>query len=458
MSSLTLDQSQPPAPSPPPATRQRHRRVLTAAFVGTTVEYYDFYLYATAAALVFGPTFFPNVSPVVGLIASFATYGVGFVARPMGGVVAGHLGDRIGRKKLLVASLLLMGVASTAIGLLPSYESIGIAAVVGLAALRMLQGIAAGAEWGGSALLSVEHAPAHRRGLYGSFTQMGSAGGLLLATGVFFGVQTIMGEDAFLAGGWRIPFLLSAILVAVGLVIRLRLEDSPEFVAVAEEGRTEKLPVVTVLRHHSRSVLVTAGLRLVQPALFSILTTYILTYLADHRGDSGPALKSVLIVSALSIASTPLWGFVSDRVGRRPLAIASSVGIAIFIWPFFAFLDHGPLVLLPLVVFLGMNVLHDSIYGPQAAWFAEQFPTEVRYTGVSLGYQLGSILSVGLTPLLAVWFVSIGDGSPWLLCAYLNVFAVLSIIAALVAKDGSRAAATAHRTGAARSVTPVEAG
>ncbi|QIK67369.1 MHS family MFS transporter [Nocardioides sp. HDW12B] len=455
MTSATLDQS-PPAPTPP-ATRQRHRRVLTAAFVGTTVEYYDFYLYATAAALVFGPTFFPNVSPVVGLIASFATYGVGFVARPVGGLVAGHLGDRIGRKKLLVASLLLMGVASTAIGLLPSYDSIGITAVVGLATLRMLQGIAAGAEWGGSALLSVEHAPAHRRGLYGSFTQMGSAGGLLLATGVFYSVRTIMGEEAFLAGGWRIPFLLSAILVVVGLVIRLRLEDAPEFVAVAEEGRIEKLPVMTVLRHHRRAVATTAGLRLVQPALFSILTTYILSYLADQRGDSGPALKSVLIVSALSLASTPLWGMVSDRVGRRPLAIASSVGIAVFIWPFFAFLDHGPLLLLPVVVFLGMNILHDSIYGPQAAWFAEQFPTEIRYTGVSLGYQLGSIVSVGLTPLLAVWLVSVGDGSPWLLCLYVNLLAVLSVAAALVARDGSRSAAAAHRAGVPDRKLTVEA-
>jgi MFS family permease len=426
-----------------------------AAFVGTTVEYYDFYLYATAAALVFGPEFFPGVSPVVGLVASFATYGVGFVARPLGGLVAGHLGDQIGRKRLLVASLLLMGVSSTAIGLLPGYDKIGLAAVVGLVLLRLLQGVAAGAEWGGSALLSVEHAPRRRRGLYGSFTQMGSAGGLLLATGVFYAVRTAMGQDAFLAGGWRIPFLLSAVLVAVGLVIRLRLEDAPEFLAVREEGRTESRPAVTVLRHHARGVLVTAGLRLVQPALFSLLTTYILSYLADHRGDSGPGLRAVLVVSALSLLSTPLWGWVSDRVGRRPLAIASAVGMAGYVWVFFAFLDHGPLALLPLVVLLGMNVLHDAIYGPQAAWFAEQFPTEVRYTGVSLGYQLGSIVSVGLTPLLAVWFVSIGDGSPWLLCLYIDAFAVLSIVAALLARDEA-AATRRHATDSSSAARPRE--
>ena len=436
MSSLTLNTPRPQVGAPAPGG-PRHRRILTAAFIGTTVEYYDFYLYATAAALVFGSEFFPGASPAVGLIASFATYGVGFVARPIGGVIAGHLGDRIGRKGLLVASLLLMGIASTAIGLLPGYDTIGIAAVVGLVLLRLLQGVAAGAEWGGSALLSVEHAQPRNRGLYGAFTQMGSAGGLLLATGVFYAVRDLVGEDAFLAGAWRIPFLLSAILVAVGLVIRLRLEDAPEFLEVREQGRTQRLPVATVLRHHTRGVLVTAGLRLVQPALFSILTTYILTYLLDHRGDSGPGLQAILVVSALSLLSTPFWGWVSDRVGRRQLAIASALGMAVFIWPFFAFLDSGPLLLLPLVVGIGMNLLHDAIYGPQAAWFAEQFPTEVRYTGVSLGYQLGSIVSVGLTPLLAVWFVQIGDGSPWLLCLYLDVFAALSILAAVVARDGA---------------------
>lgn len=414
--------------------RRRHRRVLTAAFVGTTVEYYDFYLYATAAALVFGPVFFPDADPTVALLASFASYGVGFVARPVGGIVAGHLGDRIGRKRLLVVSLLLMGVASTCIGLLPGYATWGAGAVVGLVALRLLQGIAAGAEWGGSALLSVEHAPAERRGLFGAFTQMGSAGGLLLANGVFYATRSLVGEEAFLAGAWRVPFLLSAVLVGVGLVIRLRLDDAAEFTRVRDAGEVERLPLATVLRHHRRAVLVTAGLRLAQPALFAVLTTYVLTYLADRRGDSGPALVAVLVVSALSLATTPFWGWVSDRVGRRPLTIASAVGIGVFVWPFFAFLDHGPLALLPLVVALGMNVLHDAIYGPQAAWFAEQFPTRVRYTGVSLGYQLGSIVSVGLTPLLAVWLVARADGAPWLLCGYLSVLSVLTVVAALAAR------------------------
>jgi MFS family permease len=424
MSARTLDRK--------PVSRSR---VLAASFIGTTVEYYDFYLYATASALIFAPQFFPTLTPAVGVILSFATYGVGFAARPLGGVVAGHLGDRVGRKRLLVASLVLMGVASTLIGVLPNYASIGIAAVVGLVLLRLLQGIAAGAEWGGSALLSVEHAPAGRRGLFGAFTQVGSAGGMLLSTGVFVIVHAAAGDAAFSAWAWRIPFLLSAALVAVGLVIRLRVIDAAEFLDLQESGRIEHRPLATVLREHKRSVLVLAGLRLVQPALYSILTVYTLTYLASVRGDTSTGTLAVLIASAFSLASTLGWAWLSDRVGRRPLAIGSAVGIGLLIWPYFVYLNTGPLVLLPVVVTLAMVVFHDSIYGPQAGWFAEQFPTGVRYSGLSLGYQVGSIFSVGLTPLLAALFFVWGGSTPWLLCAFVGVYAVLSIVAAVFAKD-----------------------
>ncbi|MDT0210701.1 MFS transporter [Curtobacterium sp. BRD11] len=444
----------PPVRPPSPSTNATRRRVALASFVGTTVEYYDFYLYATASALVFAPTFFPSVTPAVGVIASFATYGVGFVARPLGGIVAGHLGDRIGRKKLLVASLVLMGIASTLIGVIPSAATIGVGAVVALVVLRLLQGVAAGAEWGGSALLSVEHAPTRHRGLFGAFTQMGSAGGMLLATGVFTLVRTLLGNEAFLAWGWRLPFLFSAVIVAVGLVIRLGVQDAPVFQALRASGGVERFPVWQAVRRHPRSILVTAGLRLVQPALYSILTTYSLTYLGAKRGEEGSAagLQAVLVISAVSLVSTPFWGWLSDRVGRRPLAIGSAIGIGVLIWPFFAFLDAGPLVLLPLVALIGMSVFHDSIYGPQAAWFAEQFPTGRRYSGMSLGYQIGSIFSVGLTPLLAAVFVEVGGGSPWILCAYLGVYAVLSVVAAVFAvdpvRDARRADARAAGAGA----------
>ncbi|MBB1197102.1 MFS transporter [Curtobacterium flaccumfaciens] len=447
----------PPGRPAAPSTTATRRRVALASFVGTTVEYYDFYLYATASALVFAPTFFPSVTPAVGVIASFATYGVGFVARPLGGVIAGHLGDRIGRKKLLVASLVLMGIASTLIGVIPSAATIGVGAVVALVFLRLLQGVAAGAEWGGSALLSVEHAPERHRGLFGAFTQMGSAGGMLLATGVFTLVRSLLGTEAFLAWGWRLPFLFSAVIVAVGLVIRLGVQDAPVFQELRASGGVERFPVWQAIRQHPRSILVTAGLRLVQPALYSILTTYSLTYLGNVRGPSGSdaGLQAVLVISAVSLVSTPFWGWLSDRVGRRVLTIWSAVGIAVLIWPFFAFLDAGPLVLLPLVALIGMCVFHDSIYGPQAAWFAEQFPTGRRYSGMSLGYQIGSIFSVGLTPLLAAVFVQLGGGSPWILCGYLGVYAVLTIVAAVfavdpraVARREARAAAGAGAAGA----------
>jgi MFS family permease len=422
----------------PPVRIRDKKRVLASAFVGTTIEWYDFYLYGTAAALVFNVQFFPQSSALAGVLASFATFAVGFFARPLGGVIAGHLGDRIGRKALLVASLLTMGVASTAIGLLPNYQSIGGAAVVGLVFLRLVQGLSAGAEWGGSALLSVEHAPRHLRGFFGSFTQVGSAAGMLLATGAFAITQAATTAEQFQDYGWRIPFLASAVLVVVGLVIRLGVEDAPEFKQLKAQQKTATAPLRSVLKHHRRALLVTIGLRLAQPALFVILTVYILGYIDSRRGDSTSGLIAVLVGSGLGLLSGPAWGWLSDRVGRRRIAVAGAVGIGIFVWPLFWFLDNGPLFLLPLVMIVGMNVLHDSIYGPQAAWFAEQFPLHLRYSGVSFGYQVGTVLSGGLTPFIAAALLGAGGNQPWLICAYLSVLALLSTVAAIAAKDPAR--------------------
>lgn len=422
------------------------RRVLTSAFVGTTVEWYDFYLYGTASALIFNSQFFPGSSPLAGVLASFATYAVGFFARPVGGILAGRLGDRVGRKALLVASLLSMGLASTAIGLLPNYASIGWAAVVGLVVLRLLQGLSAGAEWGGSALLSVEHAPRHLRGFFGSFTQVGSAMGLLLATGAFAWSHAGFGAAEFSSFGWRLPFLASSVLVAVGLFVRLGVEDAPEFIQLKAEGKTARAPLTEVLKYHRRALLVTIGLRLAQPALFVILTVYILGYISTRRGDTGSALTAVLISSALGVISGPFWGWLSDRIGRRRVTVAGAAGIGIFVWPFFWFLDHGSLVLLPVVMVLGMNVLHDSIYGPQAAWFAEQFPLPLRYTGVSFGYQVGTVISGGLTPFIAAALLGVGGNEPWLICAYLTFLAVLSVAAGVAAQDPARAYALNKNT------------
>lgn len=421
------------------------KRVLISAFVGTTVEWYDFYLYGTAAALIFNVQFFPEGSSVAGTLGAFATFAVGFLARPAGGIIAGHLGDRIGRKSLLVVSLITMGAASSAIGLLPNYDAIGIFAVFGLVLLRLLQGLACGAEWGGSALLSVEHAPRGLRGFFGSFTQVGSAAGMLLATGSFAVAQALTTDEQFAAFGWRIPFLASAVLVVVGIYIRLGVEDAPAFRRLKVENRVAKAPVWEVLRDHKRALLVTIGLRLAQPALFAILAIYLINYLAQMRADTTSGVTAVLIGSAIGLASGPLWGWASDKWGRRPIAIVAIVGIAVFIWPFFWFLDHGPLAALPLVMIIGMNILHDAIYGPQAAWFAEQFPVHVRYTGVSLGCQIGTVLSGGLTPVIAASLLLAGNNTPWLICAYITALCGLSLIAARAAKDPTRthAASTA---------------
>ncbi|MDQ1577236.1 MAG: hypothetical protein QOH55_2386 [Microbacteriaceae bacterium] len=417
------------------------RRILASAFVGTTIEWYDFYLYGTAAALIFNKQFFPGTSALGAVLASFATFAVGFFARPLGGIIAGHLGDRIGRKALLVASLFIMGVASAAIGLLPTYATLGWVSVVGLVLLRIVQGLSVGAEWGGSALLSVEHAPRRLRGFFGSFTQVGSAFGLLLASGAFATTQLLMPADQFQAFGWRIPFLLSALLVAIGLYIRLGVDDAPEFKQLKAEERVVSNPIKEVLLHHKRALFVTIGLRLVQPALFVILTVYILTYLTAHRGvpASAAGLAAILIAAALGLVSGPFWGWLSDRIGRKRITVISAIGIIVFVWPFFWFLDNGPLFLLPIVLIIGLNILHDSIYGPQAAWFAEQFPLHLRYSGVSFGYQVGTVLSGGLTPFIAAGLLAAGGNQPWLICIYLGLLGVLTIVAALAAKDPARA-------------------
>ena len=427
----------PPAEAAQPelAPPRERRRVLGSAFAGTTIEWYDFYLYGTASALVFNTQFFPSDNPLASTLASFSTLAIGFLMRPLGGIVAGHLGDRIGRKALLVASLLVMGIASLLIGLLPNHEAIGAWAAVALVLLRMVQGFATGAEWGGSALLSVEHAPAARRGLYGSFTQVGSAAGMLLATGAFLVVRSLTTAEQFADFGWRIPFLASAVLVVLALWIRLGVQDAPEFTAVRREGRTASAPVREVLTRHRRPLLIIVAQRIAQNSIYFLIAVYLLSYLSDTRGDDTSGVTAVMIASAVGLVTTPLWGMLSDLVGRRPVTVFGYVAIAVFVWVLFTYLGASSLALLPLVVILGMNIAHDAVYGPQAAWFAEQFPVEVRYSGVNMGYQLGSVIGGGIMPLLAAVLYAAGGGTPWLICLYVTAISVISLVATLFAED-----------------------
>ena len=420
-------------------TTQSLRQVALASFIGTTIEWYDFFLYGTAAALVFDKLFFPSVSPTIGTLAAFATFGVGFAARPVGGIVFGHFGDRVGRKSMLVISLLIMGLATAAIGILPTYASIGIAAPIALVVLRLAQGLGVGGEWGGAVLMSVEHAPKGKRGLYGSFPQMGVPAGLLLSTLVFAFMQSATTEAAFLSWGWRIPFLFSILLVGVGLFIRMRIMESPTFQQVKDTGTEAPKPIVDVVKTHPREVLVAMGMRIAENGVFYIFTVFVLAYAEDTlKLGKSTMLTGVGIAAAVGLITVPLWGSLSDRFGRKKLYMAGAVFSTLFAFPFFTMVDTKETVLVWLAMVLGVNIGHDLMYGPQAAFYSEMFGTRVRYSGASLGYQLASVLSGGFAPLIAAALLAANHDDPTLVAIYMVVMGVITIVATAFARETYR--------------------
>ncbi len=413
-------------------------KVAFASAVGTTVEWYDFFIYGTAAALVFNRQFFPQIDPLMGTLAAFATFGVGFVARPVGGVVFGHFGDRIGRKTMLVLSLLIMGVATFLIGFLPSYDRIGFWAPLLLVVLRLLQGFGVGGEWGGAVLMAVEHAPSGRRGFFGSWPQIGVPAGLLLATAVF-SVFSAMPDQAFQDWGWRVPFLLSIVLVAIGLFIRLRLLESPAFLELKSQGREARMPILEVVREQPRPVLVAMGLRVAENGAFYVFSVFVLTYITQQLGLSrSVALNGVLIAAAVELFTIPAFAALSDRIGRRPVYLFGALLSLVFAFPFFWLLDTGspPLIVLAIVVSLALG--HAAMYGPQAAFFSELFSTRVRYSGASLGYQLASVFAGGLSPVIATALLAWQRGDPWAVAAYMAFMALVTLVSAAVAKETHR--------------------
>ncbi|HTJ35361.1 MAG TPA: MFS transporter [Dactylosporangium sp.] len=382
------------------------KRVVLAALVGTSLEWYDFFLYGSAAALVFGKLFFPSFASVTATLLAFATYAVGFVARPLGGIVFGHFGDRVGRKGVLVVTLVLMGGATFAIGLLPTYATWGAAAPMLLVALRFLQGLGLGGEWGGAVVMTMEHGGDAKRGLNASWPQVGVPAGNLLAAGVLWVLNATLSDATFLSWGWRVPFLLSGVLVGVGLWIRVGVAESPRFAEVEGVSATARMPLVEVLARHPRSLLVAMAARVGTDVAFYTFTLYVLTYVTGTvKLPRDYALSAVLVGSAVQLGLIPLFGALSDRVGRRPVYAAGAIVAALWAFAFFPLLDTGNRGAIVLAVVVAL-VAHAAMYGPQAAFVAEQFSTRLRYSGASMGYQIAGIFGGALAPIIAVKLVA----------------------------------------------------
>ncbi|KAA9149559.1 MHS family MFS transporter [Amycolatopsis acidicola] len=409
------------------AARAHRTRAVVASTVGTTIEWYDFFLYGTIAALVFPKLFFPGSSTATGVLESFGTLFVGFAARPAGAAIFGHFGDRVGRKATLVTTLLLMGSATVLIGVLPGYTALGWGAPVLLTLLRVVQGIGVGGEWGGSVLMSMEWGTRRHRGFLTSLPQLGVPLGLLLSTAAVALFESVSG-DSFETWGWRVPFLLSIILVGIGLWVRLKVVESPDFAEVKRAGKVERRPVWTAIRHHPREILTSAFVRLAEQAPFYLFITFVLTYGTKHLSlPRGQLLNDTLIAAAVGLISVPLFGHLSDRVGRKLVYGLGIVATGAFAFPYFGLLDtrSSGLVLVAIVVSL---IVHDMMYGPQAALIAENFGTGVRYSGAGLGYQLASVIAGGPAPLIAAAILQ-STGSSTGISWYIVGCAVVSMLA-----------------------------
>jgi MFS family permease len=406
----------------------RIQRVALASFVGTAVEWYDFFLYGTASALVFRKLFFPHFSPLPGTLASFASFGVGFIARPVGGILFGHFGDRVGRKSMLVVTLILMGAATFLIGLLPTFEQVGILSPLLLVVLRLVQGFAVGGEWGGATLMAVEHAPGKNRHFYASWPQLGVPAGFVLSTAVF-AVFSSLPEKQFLAWGWRLPFLLSIVLVATGLFIRLQIKETPAFSQVKESGTTFRVPMLEVLRKYPSAASLATGVVFVNSSGHYLATVFGLLYLTEQLGVArGIVLTGLMLGSAISGAGILLLAHVADRLGRQAVAISSAAFLLLLSYPYFWLINSRQTALIWLALSL-WGFAGGALYGVTGVLLAELFDVRVRYSGISLGYQMAGLLGGAPAPIIAALLLHWTRGASWSVATYLAASSLITLIA-----------------------------
>lgn len=409
------------------------KRAVLASLIGATLEWYDFILYGVVAGIVFNRLFFPSDDEFVSTMLAYATFAVGFVARPLGGIVCGHFGDRIGRKSMLVLTMMIMGVSTVMIGLLPTYEQVGMAAPLLLLVLRVLQGIALGGEWGGGVLMAYEYAPPHRRGLYASIPQVGLAIGLCLASGLVGLMSSVLTDAQFLAWGWRVGFIASIALVAVGLYARLAVAETPAFVVAKASQSKIEVPLFELLKNHPGSVVLGMGARYVEGVFFNVFAVFSIGYLANVIGfPRTAALWAVSIAALTMVIAIPLFGALSDRIGRPSTYAIGSLLLGICAFPAFMAFQTGDTATIYAAMIIAFGIVYAMCYGPEAALFSDLFSTGVRYTGISFVYQVSGVFASGITPLVATWLFEIGGQKPWLICGYVAFAALVSMTSALL--------------------------
>jgi MHS family shikimate/dehydroshikimate transporter-like MFS transporter len=427
-------------------------KVALASFVGAAIEWYDFFIFGTAAGLVFNELFFTNLDPITGTLVAYLTFAVGFVARPVGSVIFGHYGDRIGRKTMLILTLFIMGAATFLIGLLPTYNSIGIWAPILLVVLRIFQGIGIGGEYGGAVLMAVEYAPEGRRGFYGSWPQAGVPAGLLLGTGAF-ALISLLPDEQFFAWGWRVAFLASIVLVVIGMYIRLQILETPAFTRVREAHEEARIPFTELLRTQPKELILGMGLRWVEGLVFNAYGVFAISYVASQLElTRGTALTGVTIAAAFGVVLVPVYGLLSDRLGRRAVYSVGTALFGLFAFPSFLMINTREPVLIWVSIVVALGLVYPAIYAPLAAWWSELFDTRVRYTGVGAVYQFSGILASGLTPTIATLLLGFAGGEPWLFVGYMIVVTAVSLGAAYVSpetyhRDITRTTSTAQEYG-----------